>query len=164
MGLAVWLPLNGNINNYGYGTITTTGTSSFSTGGKIGQCLTSSGGFNVHYTALAGSKVWSFCFWGYVISANITANWTRLIQILDGGANLRVEVCPSSYQNGVYCYSTHNNATYNITNASTHAPNGGYYDQWHHFAITSDGATISVYDNGILRETCAYDGSGSVTG
>lgn len=164
MALKIWLPFNGNINNQGISNISTSGTASFSTGGKIGQCLTSSAVLTVTDSSLSGLKNWSVCFWGYVVSASISANWTRLIQISDGGTNLRVEVCPSSYNNGIYCYSVHNNSGNKITNTSSSAPSGGFYDKWHHFCMTSDGSNICIYDNGSLRNILPYNGDGTITG
>lgn len=162
--LAVWLPLNGDLTNNGLENVTISGSGTFTADGKIGKCL--SGGSTIVITSqtLANSKTWSVCFWGYVLSANVTGNWTRLIQMGDGGNNLRVEVCPKSYSSGTFCYSTHNNAAYKITTASLSAPSGGFYDQWHHFCMTSDGTTIYVYDNGTLRGTMPYNGSGAITG
>ena len=162
--LAAWLPLNGDLTNNGLENVTISGSGTFTADGKIGKCLSGGSTIGITSQTLANSKTWSVCFWGYVVSANVTSNWTKLIQMGDGGNNLRVEVCPKSYSSGTFCYSTHNNAAYKITTASLSAPSGGFYDQWHHFCMTSDGTTICVYDNGTLRGTMSYNGSGAITG
>ena len=163
--LAVWLPLNGDLTNNGLENVTISGSGTFTADGKIGKCLSNSGSaIIITSQTLVNSKIWSVCFWGYVVSANVTGNWIRLISMYDGGSKLRIEVCPKSYSNGVFCYSTHNNAAYKITTGGLSAPSGGFYDQWHHFCMTSDGTTICVYDNGTLRGTMSYNGSGAITG
>ena len=164
MALQVWLPLNGDLTNNGLENVTIYGSGTFTPDGKIGKCLSGGSTISITSQTLANSKTWSICFWGYVVSANVTDNWTRLIRMSDGGDYLRVEVCPKSYGSGIFCYSTHNNAAYKITTDSLSAPSGGFYDQWHHFCMTSDGTTICVYDNGTLRGTMSYNGSGAITG
>ena len=164
MALLCWLPLNGSVDNNGVGNITISGSQTYDNTGKIGKCLNSSATTSVVISELSGSRTWSVAFWGYVTSSLVTSNWTRIIQISDGSNNLRVEVCPSSYANGVYCYSTHNNTGYKITTASIVDVSGGHYDKWMHFCITSDGTTIRVYRDGVLSGSCGYDGSGTVTG
>lgn len=41
MSLQIWLPFNGNLDNFGLNTISTTGTPSYDSNGKIGACLQS---------------------------------------------------------------------------------------------------------------------------
>jgi hypothetical protein len=164
MSLLCWLPLTGNTNNNGVGSIVISGNQTYDNAGKIGKCLNSNGTTGVSISALAGSRTWSVAFWGYVTSSLVTGNWTRIIQIGDGGTNLRVEVCPASYGSGVYCYSTHNNSSYKITSGSITDVSGGHYDKWMHFCITSDGTTIRVYRDGVASGSSAYDGSGTITG
>ena len=163
MALVAWYPLINNLINNGIGAVTTSGTPTFSSGGKLGNCMT---GNDVSFTvpSLTNSKVWSICFWGYVVSSQITSNWTLLVRVRDNGSHFRFEACPSSYANGIYCYSTHNNASYAICTGGMSAPTGGFYDQWCHVCVTSDGTTISGYYNGQLRSTWAYNGTGAITG
>lgn len=167
MSLQVWLPLIKNLNNQGCGVATISAPSTTFTlqKGKIGNAsYTASSTITVNLPSIASSRIWSVTFWAYAVSANITANWTRVIRIADGGDMFRVEVCPSSYNSGQNCYSTHNNAAYKIAQGSVGSPSGGYYDQWFHMAITCDGTTISVYHNGTLRGTQNYTGDGAITG
>ena len=169
MALQVWLPLTKNLSNQGLNNMTfsiDTGSNIIlDNNGKIGSgALNSSNEFSVTIPALSSKKVWSFCFWGYVVSSTITSNWTQIARINDGSSNFRVEVCPKTTSNGIYCYSTHNNSGYAISSESISSPNGGYYDQWAHFCLTSDGTTIFKYINGELIGTCSYNGAGAITG
>lgn len=163
MSLVAWYPLINDLSNNGVGAVTTSGTPTFSSGGKLGNCMT---GNDISFTvpSLANSKVWSICFWGYVVSSQITSNWTLLVRVRDNGSHFRFEACPSSYGSGIYCYSTHNNASYAICTGGMTAPTGGFYDQWCHVCVTSDGTTISGYYNGQLRSTWTYTGTGATTG
>lgn len=163
MSLVAWYPLIRDLSNNGVGAVTTSGTPTFSSGGKLGNCMT---GNDISFTvpSLTNSKVWSICFWGYAVSSQITGNWTLLVRVRDNGSHFRFEACPSSYSNGIYCYSTHNNASYAICTGGMSAPTGGFYDQWCHVCVTSDGTTISGYYNGQLRSTWAYTGTGAITG
>ena len=166
MALQIWCPLIKDIHNQGISNIMPSASgATFTTSGKIGSgALNSSNEFSVTIPALSGKKVWSFCFWGYVVSSTITSNWTQIARINDGSSNFRVEVCPKTTSNGIYCYSTHNNSGYAISSGSISSPNGGYYDQWAHFCLTSDGTTIFKYMNGELIGTCSYNGAGAITG
>lgn len=167
MSLQVWLPFIKDNSNYGINkdiTISGGGISG-SIHGKIGNyCMDSSSTMTVTCPYMSGKKVWSVCFWGYIDSSQITANWTGILHLKDGGSSLRLEVCPSTNYNGIYCYSLHNNSAHSIISVAISSPTGGYYDQWAHVCITSDGKTITKYVNGIKNGTAAYNGSGTITG
>lgn len=165
MSLQVWMSLNGSLNNNGLDDITVSGTASYSTGGKIGsQKLATANTITLTCPSVASKKTWSVCFWGYVVSSSITASWTKILSLGDGGSLLRVEVCPKTTSNGIYCYSLHNNADNKIFNGSISAASGGHYDKWTHICITSDGKTISRYADGKLTGTITYSGDGSLDG
>ena len=167
MSLQVWLPLNGNLNNQGLEFTAAIGCSKqeYANNGKLCEKMfTGSNDIIVNSTALKNTKMWSYCYWGYIKSASVTTNWTPISLIQDGGHNLRTEVCPSSFNNGIYCYSIHNNSTNMITNAPITSPTGGYYDKWVHFCLTSDGKTITRYMNGVKTGTASYNGSGRING
>ena len=115
MSLIHWYPLNNSLEDFGCGqaiTSSISGTPTFSNTGKIGNyCLTASETLTITDSTLAGARIWSCCFWGYVVSASIPNNWTGLFHITDGSSNIRVEVCPKgNYANDIYCYSIHNNS------------------------------------------------------
>ena len=162
MSLKVWLPLDGDLHNQGVLNPSISAITPSYTVGKIGQCYK---GTDLTITTNNNfGKIWSLCFWGYVIGNSITSNWTLIARLNDNNSNLRIEVCPSSYNNGIYCYSTHNNSSNIITNGSIASPSGGYYDKWAHFCLTSDGTTITKYMNGIKIGTSNYTGSGYING
>ena len=167
MSLQIWLPLNGNLNNQGLEFTAAIGCSKqeYTNNGKLCEKMfTGSSDIVVNSTVLKNTKMWSYCYWGYVKSASVTANWTPISLIQDGGSNLRTEVCPSSFNNGIYCYSIHNNDKNMITNNYITSPTGGYYDKWAHFCLTSDGKTITKYINGVKTGTASYNGSGRIDG
>lgn len=167
MSLQIWLPLNGNLNNQGLEFTAAIGCSKqeYTNNGKLCEKMfTGSSDIIVNSAALKNTKMWSYCYWGYVKSASVTANWTPISLVQDGGSNLRTEVCPSSFNNGIYCYSIHNNDKCMITNNYIASPTGGYYDKWVHFCLTSDGKTITRYINGVKTGTASYNGSGRIDG
>ena len=67
MSLLVHLPLNGNLENKGLADVTISGSPTFSSSGKIGNCLTN-GDISITCLEISQSKIWSVCFWGKVIS------------------------------------------------------------------------------------------------
>lgn len=167
MSLQVWLPLNGNVNNQGLSDVTVNGGKIFTATGKLSStAYNDTQVINIPIASLSGSRTWSFCFWGYVVSSAITTNWTKIASIIDGNSDLRIEVCPQgNYSNDIYCYSIHNNGGYVITSGAMASPNGSqYYNNWTHFCITSDGTTITKYLNGVFIGTIPYDGDGVITG
>ena len=167
MSLQVWLPLNGNINNQGidFAATISCNKQEYTTGGKLcNKYFTSSSTISVTTIPLKSSRIWSYCYWGYIKSSLVTTNWTKISGVNDGGSWLRTEVCPSSFSNGIYCYSVHNNSANALTNNASSSPTGGYYDQRVHFCLTCDGTTITKYMNGTKINTLPYNGSGVING
>jgi len=168
MALRVWLPFNGNLNNQGLSSATITGTSSYKSDGKIGPYALNGGTIQIKVPEIEDTKICTFAFWAYVTSSLITSNWTQVARFNDkgtnAGSNMRFEVCPSSYQNGIYCFSNHNNPNHGLTTGVIASPAGGYYDQWVHFCFTSDGTTFTRYMNGIKIGTCTYNGEAVLSG
>lgn len=75
MALKVWLPLDGSLENIGVSNVIPTGTAAFVTGGKTGaQCLSTTDNITIAVPSMAGSRIWSFAFWGYVVDSSITTN------------------------------------------------------------------------------------------
>lgn len=169
MALRVWLPLNkGNIINQGLSSATITGTPSYTSNGKIGAYSLNGGTIQIKVPEIEDTKICTFSFWAYITSSLITSNWTRVARFNDkgtnAGSNMRFEVCPSSYSNGIYCFSNHNNASYGLTTGCITSPTGGYYDQWVHFCFTSDGTVFTRYMNGVKIGTCNYTGEAVLSG
>lgn len=169
MALRVWLPLNkGNIINQGLSSATITGTPSYTSNGKIGAYSLNGGTIQIKVPEIEDTKICTFSFWAYITSSLITSNWTRVARFNDkgtnAGSNMRFEVCPSSYSNGIYCFSNHNNASYGLTTGCITSPTGGYYDQWVHFCFTSDGTVFTRYMNGVKIGSCNYTGEAVLSG
>ena len=169
LALQVWMPMNGNTNNQGIGDITISGSPSYTENGKLGtKYLSSSSNIYIDVPAITSTKTCTFAFWAYVINESITSNWTKVATIHDqgtnSGSNMRIEVCPKNFQNGIYCFSNHNNTSYGLTSGSIVSPTGGYYDEWVHFCFVSDGTIFSRYMNGELIGTCPYDGKATFSG
>lgn len=169
MALRVWLPLNkGNIINQGLSSAIITGTPSYTSNGKIGAYSLNGGTIQIKVPEIEDTKICTFSFWAYITSSLITSNWTRVARFNDkgtnAGSNMRFEVCPSSYSNGIYCFSNHNNASYGLTTGCITSPTGGYYDQWVHFCFTSDGTVFTRYMNGVKIGTCNYTGEAVLSG
>lgn len=169
MALRVWLPLNkGNIINQGLSSATITGTPSYTSNGKIGAYALNGGTIQIKVPEIEDTKICTFSFWAYITSSLITSNWTRVAKFNDkgtnAGSNMRFEVCPSSYSNGIYCFSNHNNTSYGLTTGCITSPTGGYYDQWVHFCFTSDGTVFTRYMNGVKIGTCNYTGEAVLSG
>lgn len=162
MSLLVWLPLNGNIDNQGLNDAYISGSVSYTSGSTFGS-YASSGSSTITLRNHTLGRVWSFCFWGYIKSSSATGEWTKIVQFSDGGSNMRVECCPSTYSNGKFTYTIHDNSENKIF-SSYIGSSAGYYDQWTHVCFTSDGTTISRYINGTLDGTTPYNGTGVLTG
>lgn len=170
MSLQVWLPLNGNLDNQGIGdNISISGTASYSSNGKIAsKYLNTNNRISVYVPSIKSTKICTFSFWAYVVSASVTSDWILVARIddqgINSGSNMRFEVCPSSRYNGIYCFSNHNNASYGLTTGCITSPVGGYYDQWVHFCFTSDGTTFTRYMNGVKIGSCPWTGEATFSG
>ena len=169
MSLAVWLPLNGNLTNQGLEeAIIDSGTPGYTNGGKVLGKYMNSGNLTFTVPSITGTKECTFMFWAYVVSANVVSDWTRIASFGEQGENagssMRFEVCPKTKYNGIYCFSNHNNTLYGLTTGCIVSPTGGYYDQWVHFAFTSDGTKFRRYMNGTDIGNCNYDGKALLNG
>lgn len=140
MSLRVWLPLNGNLNNYGLSNVTITNDrATVNPDGKIGSCYCPA---TVTLTNLNGLTFTncSFCFWAK--TSNTTKIWQSIIKIDDTSL---------SQIHGIYFvanmarvkleyYPSINIATPNIS-------------EWHHYAFTIQNGESKGYLDGKLIET-----------
>ena len=85
MGLQVWLPLQGNLENKGLGEINNIqGTPSYRANGKIGSALELNTKITISSSQLANLSTFTLCFWVNVNSStSLTTNWTDIIGFND---------------------------------------------------------------------------------
>lgn len=151
MGLRIWLPLNGNLENKGLDDIVVTNNgATIDNNGKIGKCYSFDGTndyiniTNVNYPNIfAGS--FSICFWIYsdtdgsrdVYFGNYglsgSSNWFNI----EKNTNNELRFWWNNGSPNKYFTS------YNILNS----------EGWTHVALTRFGDTIKVYKNGTLIES-----------
>lgn len=143
MSLKVWLPFNGNLNNYGCSDVTapTYNNLTLVSNGKIGQCYS---GQAVYYLTneLLGN-IWSLCAWikadGWYSSNNVilcknvaAGDAYQFYFSIVGGTQLRIGINNNS---GIVFNYTFNTGT------------------WYHVAATYDGSIGNLYINGELKKS-----------
>lgn len=165
MGLQVWMPMIGNINNQGLSNLSNlSGNYVQGTCSTFGKCLNVPNSSPISFTAdgLVNAKKFSVCFW--TLADNSTkADWNQMLQLgdkkTDGsyGSNFRFESC-TTYPRAC---SFHNNGIYAITGGSRIL--GSSNGTWYHVCVTYDGTELKSYTNGNLIGTDVGNG-GYLTG
>ena len=165
MGLQVWMPMIGNINNQGLSNLSNlSGNYVQGTCSTFGKCLNVPNSSPISFTAdgLVNAKKFSVCFW--TLADNSTkADWNQMLQLgdkkTDGsyGSNFRFESC-TTYPRAC---SFHNNDIYAITGGSRIL--GSSNGTWYHVCVTYDGTELKSYTNGNLIGTDVGNG-GYLTG
>ena len=155
MALQVWLPLNGNLDNQGLMSITTTNNNgTVNTSGKIGSCYSFTNATNsnikvdVDSTAF-NSKSISIAFWFYPIAYG--SNYASLIAMADGAAynNVRFGITTNKANTSLtWCVSSGSSSTQLGINTS-YVP----INTWTHLAVTYNGTNMCWYINGELINT-----------
>lgn len=168
MGLQVWMPMIGNINNQGLSNLSNlSGNYVQGTCSTFGKCLNVSNSSPISFIAdgLVNAKKFSVCFW--TLADNGTkANWNQMLWLgdkkTDGsyGSNFRFESCSKTYTYPRAC-SFHNNDKNAITAGSRIL--GSSYNTWYHICVTYDGTELKSYTNGNLIGTDVGNG-GYLTG
>lgn len=168
MGLQVWMPMIGNINNQGLSNLSNlSGKYVQGTCSTFGKCLNVPNSSPISFTAdgLVNAKKFSVCFW--TLADNGTkANWNQMLWLgdkkTDGsyGSNFRFESCSKTYTYPRAC-SFHNNDKNAITAGSRIL--GSSYNTWYHVCVTYDGTELKSYTNGNLIGTDVGNG-GYLTG
>lgn len=158
MSLQVWLPLNGNLNNQGLGTITSVnGTPSFKTSGKISNnALDLKTRITFICPQLANLQTFSIAFWAMVqTSDTLTSSWQDIMGFADvsssgSGGTFRWETTYSSSNLGIHW---HDNATNALVNGSHN--HNTVKEQWVHCCVVFDqvAGKLYSYDNGIKTQT-----------
>lgn len=165
MGLQVWMPMIGNINNQGLSNLSNlSGNYVQGTCSTFGKCLNVPNSSPISFTAdgLVNAKKFSVCFW--TLADNSTkADWNQMLQLgdkkTDGsyGSNFRFESC-KTYPRAC---SFHNNDIYAITGGSRIL--GSSNGTWYHVCVTYNGTELKSYTNGNLIGTDVGNG-GYLTG
>jgi hypothetical protein len=165
LGLQVWMPMIGNINNQGLSNLSyLSGNYVQGTCSTFGKCLNVPNSSPISFTAdgLVNAKKFSVCFW--TLADNGTkADWNQMLQLgdkkTDGsyGSNFRFESC-TTYPRAC---SFHNNEIYAITGGSRIL--GSSNGTWYHVCVTYDGTELKSYTNGNLIGTDVGNG-GYLTG
>lgn len=155
MSLIHWWPLNGNLNDYGVKNVALINSgATLNNNGKIGKCYSFDG--NDDYLSMSsqdifncfkgGSTPFSLALWIY----NGETSGFRAIIFGDynttGSINFNIELNGNQTNNGIRFYWA-GSPDWAASN-SIITPN-----QWSHLVITYDGSKISIYVNGILKDT-----------
>lgn len=150
MSLQVWLPLNGNINNYGIlGPLTQTTAPSFGNG-KLGKGMTT-GGCKMsasQTSSVLNNNDFSICFWVYINADTGTTNGNMFFGTDSMGAN-------NNRKFSIFNYPTVNDLHLSWQNDTA---NECFYVsilegvipsyKWTHVAVTYKNPNISIYING----------------
>lgn len=150
MGLRVWLPLNGSLENQGLSTVSITNSgATVNTAGKIGSCYSFDGSDD--YISLSGSSLYniikggpqpfSIAMWVYHADA------TRAVLFgdfgLSGAINFNLELSTQHYLRFYWGGSPDTTPAATVISQSV----------WTHIAFIYDGQTIKFYVNGVLKYT-----------
>lgn len=165
MGLQVWMPMIGNINNQGLSNLSNlSGNYVQGTCSTFGKCLNVPNSLPISFMAdgLVNAKKFSVCFWTLADKSTKT-DWNQMLQLgdkkTDGsyGSNFRFESC-TTYPRAC---SFHNNDKNAITAGSRIL--GSSNSTWYHVCVTYDGTELKSYTNGNLIGTDVGNG-GYLTG
>ena len=148
MSLKVWLPLNGNLNNYGTSnTAFSSGTATVDSGGKIGSCYSFNGSsdylkYDCYIDEFSSNTRYTIAAWIYCTKAGAfigTTDWHWALYLADASSVAFV------------CWDSGGGHSNKLI--------GGLYsgasltNSWHHLAMTWDGSKISLYVDGVKSES-----------
>ena len=141
MSLQVWLPLNGDLKNYGlasFDSATNNGATSVYTG-KLGQCYSFNGSSNYLYYPASSSpiniKEYSLAFWIYSTSTTATQD---------------IISCRTAVGSGISIFLISGKVRWDIGGNTIQWTTTYSYpaNKWFHVAFTYDGTTAKMYVNG----------------
>ena len=150
MSLQVWLPLNGNINNYGIlGPLTQTTAPSFGNG-KLGKGMTT-GGCKMsasQTSSVLNNNDFSICFWVYINADTGTTNGNMFFGTDSMGANnnRKFSVCNYPTVNDLHLSWQNDTANECFYVSILEGVIPSY--KWTHVAVTYKNPNISIYING----------------
>lgn len=152
MGLQVWLPLNGNLNNQGLSSVTATNNgATVDNNGKIGKCYSFDGTDDFLSLTNINCNAWAQCtvsFWCYP-----TANFNYIFLIRGSGAH-RFRISGD----GLVFRDTNHSSQASVSFNATIATN-----TWSHITCVYNRGEVFMYVNGILtNHSTTYYNSTSV--
>lgn len=153
MSLQVWLPLNGNLNNYGLSNVTVTNSgATVNDSGKIGKCYQF--GQNKKITSVIDihAKPISASCWICLDSFQGSYDYILSLNNSGGYSDQSISVALESTTKIVFCVGGSSGCVYN--NSTT------LVGKWTHLAVTFDGSKIKGYVNGV--EVCSLNSTASL--
>lgn len=139
MALRVWLPLNGNINNYGISdAVVTNSGAKVDNNGKIGKCYAFNGTNNYMTVPLKYSDTMTFALW-YKPSIN-SNSFSSFHHIFDGRVNESGQevLCLESPSFKAWGFHVSTNLPQNV---------------WTHICAINNKGVVQIYVNGVLAGT-----------
>lgn len=142
MSLQVWLPFNGNLNNYGFSearcVITNVSMPTINTNGKIGSCYSFDGTDDYIHLFIpdfdVGNTELSIAFWCKPANSDLTGIFTAR-------KNSIHQI--SLYSTGLYFRDSNHSS---LTSFQFEQPTSGV---WSHYAIIYDNGSWIIYKNGL---------------
>lgn len=150
MALQLWLPLNGDVKNYGLDGNATIYSAyvKYTSEGIIGSKSLGSGNLEITPSNFSKYNDFTLSFWSYPNEDLITFDWMGIIGIRDDGSNLRFQYCNNQWHSlGVY-----NNLDFKIMKSNFDVSYNmiGKYNRWVHSCITSNNNVLYLYVDGNL--------------
>lgn len=155
IGLQLWLPLNGDVKNYGLCNAELSYSNlSFEDSGKIGKCLSTGGIVMSADTTgkILNNNAVTISLWLYVNAPTGSTNNRAMIFGNEGTVN-------NNRKFSLFQYPTCNDFHYSWMNDTSGVFSAGFVTnalpsyQWTHIAVTYDNPNICVYINGELKHT-----------
>lgn len=151
MSLQVWLPFNNNINNQGVTGALTQVTAPTYVDGKIGKAM-STGALTIPAATAAkfyNNKAMSFCFWIYTLANSSIGTPIIGQSAMAAGDNRMFTIFqyPTSADLHLSWQNETATGTFLSGICTGYMPN----NTWTHIAITYDGSTAKIYQNGIYK-------------
>lgn len=139
MGLQVWLPLDGNINNQGLSDATISSSNITYSDGKLGNAATFSSSYiGIKNTPITGTiNELSFSFWMK------TSSPTSIMCLYNGRISIGSAIALFTI-GGVFRFDDGTQHTLNYTIPS---------NTWEHYCVTRNNSEIKLYVNGVLKAT-----------
>lgn len=155
MSLQVWLPLNGDLHNYGLSDVTVTNNgATVNTNGKIGKCYSFDGSNScielnapsLYNIIKGGNQPFTIMFWIYHAAAS------RGIIFGDYGLT-------GTIQCNVELQSNHRVRFYWAGAPDKNFSTSVGENTWCHIALVYDGSQVIIYKNGVLQIGDSYSGT-----